>query len=70
MGNVLIIMADELAREGLGCYGSPVAITPNIDALAARGIRFSNAYTPSPICVTCVPVANAARAGTQMGLGV
>jgi choline-sulfatase len=51
MSNLLIIMADELAREGLGCYGTSFAVTPNIDALAKRGLRFSNAYSPSPVCV-------------------
>ncbi|MEL7467029.1 MAG: sulfatase-like hydrolase/transferase [Pseudomonadota bacterium] len=54
--NVLLIMADELSTWGLGCYPSGrypagTALTPNIDALAARGTRFSAAYTPSPICV-------------------
>lgn len=48
--NILVLMADELSREGVGCYGGP-ALTPAIDRLAARGARFTNAYTPSPICV-------------------
>ena len=50
MTNVLLIMADELSTWGLGCYGGP-ALTPNIDRLARRGLRFDAAYTPSPICV-------------------
>ncbi len=49
--NLLIIMSDEHSFETLGCYGHPIAKTPNIDALAARGARFTNAYTPSPVCV-------------------
>ena len=49
--NLLFILSDEHAREGLGCYGYPLVKTPNLDRLAARGIRFVNAYTPSPICV-------------------
>jgi len=49
--NVLIIMADEHAREGLGCYGHPAIQTPNLDKLAAQGTRFTQAYTPSPVCV-------------------
>ena len=49
--NILIIMSDEHAFEALGCYGHPIVQTPNIDALAARGTRFANAYTPSPMCV-------------------
>ena len=49
--NLLFILSDEHRRDVAGCYGDPIAITPNIDALAARGARFSNAYTPCPICV-------------------
>ena len=51
MPNLLVIMADELSREGVGCYDSGLAVTPNMDAVAARGLRFTNAYTPSPVCV-------------------
>lgn len=49
--NLLIIMADEHQRGIMGCYGNPHARTPNLDRLAAQGARFTNAYTPSPICV-------------------
>ena len=49
--NVLFIMSDEHSREIAGCYGNPFAGTPNLDALAARGVVFENAYCNSPICV-------------------
>jgi choline-sulfatase len=49
--NVLIIMSDEHDPRHMGCSGSPIAVTPNLDRLAARGVRFPHAYTPSPICV-------------------
>ncbi|MEM1298694.1 MAG: sulfatase-like hydrolase/transferase [Pseudomonadota bacterium] len=49
--NIIVIMTDELRRDCLGCYGAPMVRTPHIDALAARGMRFDAAYTPSPICV-------------------
>lgn len=49
--NLIIFMADEHAREGLGCYGNDQIQTPAIDKLAGNGIRFANAYTPSPVCV-------------------
>jgi choline-sulfatase len=49
--NLLFILSDEHQRDAAGCYGHPVAQTPNLDALAARGTRFASAYTPCPICV-------------------
>lgn len=49
--NTLILMSDEHNRAALGCYGNPVAATPNLDALAAKGTRFDAAYTNCPVCV-------------------
>lgn len=48
--NVLWIMADQLRWDYLSCYGHPHLHTPNLDRLAARGVRFTNAYTQSPVC--------------------
>ncbi|VWC47307.1 choline-sulfatase [Burkholderia lata] len=48
--NVLFIMCDQLRRDHLGCYGHPYLRTRNIDALAARGVRFDNAYVSSGVC--------------------
>jgi choline-sulfatase len=48
--NILMIVSDQLAPQLTGAYGHPVVQTPNLDALAARGVRFDNAYTPCPIC--------------------
>jgi len=49
--NTLLILSDEHSRRVLGCYGHPMIRTPHLDALAARGTRFSDAYCNSPICV-------------------
>ena len=49
--NTLFIFSDEHNRDVLGCYGDRVVRTPVLDALAADGVRFARAYTPSPICV-------------------
>lgn len=48
--NVLYIMCDQLRRDYLSCYGHPHLHTPNIDRLAAAGVRFSRAYTQGTIC--------------------
>ena len=48
--NIIWIMCDQLRHDYLGCTGHPTLKTPNIDAMAARGVRFTNAYVQSPIC--------------------
>ena len=49
--NLLVLLSDEHQARALGCAGHPLVRTPHLDALAARGTRFTNAYTPCPICV-------------------
>ena len=49
--NLLFIMSDEHSKRVLGCHGHPMIRTPNLDRLAARGVRFADAYCNSPICV-------------------
>ncbi|WP_288252657.1 sulfatase-like hydrolase/transferase [uncultured Hydrogenophaga sp.] len=49
--NSLVIMTDEQDGWAMGCAGHPFVRTPHMDSLAARGTRFSQAFTPSPICV-------------------
>ena len=48
--NILIIISDQLAQRAVGAYGDPWAPTPNIDSLAAKGVRFSRSYTNCPLC--------------------
>lgn len=47
--NILLITCDDLTTR-LGAFGDPIAITPNIDQLAARGLCFQNHYTTCPLC--------------------
>lgn len=48
--NVVFILADDLGWRDLGCYGSTFHETPHLDRLAARGVRFTQAYAASPLC--------------------
>ena len=48
--SIIFIMVDDLGKDMIGCYGSEKAETPNIDALAVEGMRFTNAYS-MPQCV-------------------
>lgn len=47
--NVVYIMCDDMGYGDLGCYGQPYISTPNIDSLARRGMRFTQAYAGSPV---------------------
>ena len=58
--NVIVILADDLGYGDTGVYGSSIAKTPNIDALAASGIRFTDGYVTNPVCAP-------SRAGLMTG---
>ena len=47
--NILWLDTEDLSPD-LGCYGTPLVHTPHIDALAASGVRFKNAYASAPVC--------------------
>jgi len=48
--NVVLIVSDDPGLEPLGCYGNPVIKTPNLDALATEGVRFTNAFCTTASC--------------------
>lgn len=58
--NVIWILGDDLGTE-LGCYGHPVARTPNLDRLAGQGVRFTQFHTTAPVC-------SASRSGFNTGM--
>jgi arylsulfatase A len=58
--NVVLILADDLGWGDLGSYGNTLIKTPNIDRLAAEGVRFTSFYVPAPICAP-------SRAGLMTG---
>jgi arylsulfatase A-like enzyme len=48
--NFIFILADDLGYADLGCYGGRAPVSPNLDRLAARGLRFTQGYANSPVC--------------------
>jgi len=48
--NIIFILADDLGYGDLGCYGQEVIQTPNLDRMAAEGVRFTQAYAGSTVC--------------------
>ncbi|WHZ11369.1 MAG: Sulfatase family protein [Burkholderiaceae bacterium] len=50
VNNVLFIMCDQLRADHLSCFGHPALKTPNLDALARKGMIFDRAYVQSPVC--------------------
>jgi len=48
--NIIVILADDLGYGDTGVYGSKIVKTPNIDALAADGVRFTQGYVTHPVC--------------------
>src|SRR5512135_3769528 len=48
--NFVIIFADDLGYGDLGCYGHPTIRTPNLDRMAAEGMRFTDFYSAAEVC--------------------
>ena len=58
---ILLITADQFRWDCLGAIGNDVIQTPNLDAMADRGVIFRNAFSPDPICVparACIMTGN------------
>ncbi len=62
--NIIFIFADDLGYNDLSCYGQTHFSTPNIDALAEQGLRFTSFYTASPVCA---PARCGLMTGRDMG---
>jgi uncharacterized sulfatase len=66
--NVVVIMTDDQARWGLGCYGNSECKTPNMDRIAATGARFTNAFVVTPVCSPSRASFFSGRFGTELGI--
>jgi len=62
--NLIFVMADDLGYADLGCYGQKAFRTPNLDLMAAEGMRFTDAYAG---CTVCAPARSTLLTGLHMG---
>ncbi len=65
--NIVFILADDLGYGDLGCYGSNIP-TPNIDNMAAEGVRFEHFYSASPVCSPSRAALLTGRYPTRVGV--
>ncbi|MBN1489334.1 MAG: sulfatase-like hydrolase/transferase [Phycisphaerae bacterium] len=68
--NIVILYADDLGIGDVGCYGCRDIKTPNIDALARSGIRFTNYYSAAPLCAPSRAAMLTGRAPARTGLSL
>lgn len=66
--NLLVIVTDDQAGWGLGASGNRDVRTPSIDRLATEGVRFTNAFTPTPVCSPSRVTLLTGRYGTEVGI--
>ena len=65
--NIILFVSDDHGTDALGCYGNPVIKTPNLDKLAAEGVRFTNAYCTSASCAASRSVILTGKFGHATG---
>ncbi len=65
--NIIFYFSDQQRWDTCGCYGQIRDVTPNLDALAAQGTRFANAFTPQPVCGPCRAIFQTGRYATDLG---
>ena len=65
--NIIFYFTDQQRWDTCGCYGQPLNITPNLDALASEGVRFENAFTPQPVCGPCRALFQTGKYPTESG---
>ena len=67
--NIILLMADQMRGDCLGIAGHPDVKTPFLDALAAEGVRYENAYSACPTWLRCIPAcfrSTPAASGTRI----
>ena len=68
--NIIFIFSDQQRWDTCGCYGQPLEVTPNLDRLAAEGVRFENAFTCQPVCGPARACIQTGKYATDLGCHV
>ncbi|WP_339713047.1 sulfatase [Cyclobacterium amurskyense] len=66
--NILLLLADDLGYRDLSCYGSTQVITPNLDKLASKGMRFTDFYAGSAVCSPSRAALMTGRSSVRAGI--
>ena len=65
--NIIFYFSDQQRWDTCGCFGQPLNITPNLDKLAAEGVKFDNAFSPQPVCGPCRALFQTGKYPTETG---
>lgn len=65
--NIVFLFSDQQRWDTCGCYGQPLDVTPNIDRMAAEGVRFENAFTCQPVCGPARACLQTGKYATEVG---
>lgn len=65
--NIIFYFSDQQRYDTCGCFGQPLNITPNLDALAVEGVKFDNTFSPQPVCGPCRALFQTGKYATESG---
>lgn len=65
--NIIFYFTDQQRADTCGCFGQPLNITPNLDRLAAEGVKFDYAFSPQPVCGPCRALFQTGKYPTETG---
>lgn len=66
--NIIVFFTDQQRWDTVGCYGGTQGLTPNLDWVAQRGVRFENAFSCQPVCTPARACLQTGRFGTETGV--